>query len=132
MHGAVKVFSVILLFSLPTVMYGGYSLLRLLVAKRLTAFQIAYFRAGHAHAGVLLVLALAVLDLVDRAAPAQATEWTIGGLLVAGVLAQSGGMFVHMAIGEPGRWSPGNTLTTGGALLLAAALVTAAVAVIVS
>ena len=32
------------------------------------------------------------------------TQWIIGVLLVIGVLAQSGGMFVHMAIGKPGTF----------------------------
>jgi heme/copper-type cytochrome/quinol oxidase subunit 4 len=39
-------------------------------------------------------------------------------------------MFIHMAIGEPGRWSMGNTVTTIGAVLLAIALVWVAVGVI--
>jgi hypothetical protein len=130
MHGAVKVFTVIALFSLPTVMYGGYSLLRLLGARKLNEFQIAYFRAGHAHAGVLLVLTLVVLDVVDRVGVGSGLQWVIGILLVVGVLAQSGGMFVHMAIGKPGKWSMGNWLTTAGAVVLAAALITTGVAVI--
>jgi hypothetical protein len=132
MHGAVKLFTVIALFSLPTVMYGGYSLLRLMQRRKLSEFQLTYFRAGHAHAGVLLVLALVVLDVIARAGLGTGPQWTIGLLLVVGVLAQSGGMFVHMAIGEPGRWSPGNTLTAAGAVALAAALVTTAVGVIAS
>ena len=61
MSGPVQVFTAITLISLPTVMFGGFSLLRLLVTRRLNEFQVAYFRAGHAHAGVLLVLSLAVL-----------------------------------------------------------------------
>jgi hypothetical protein len=130
MDGAVKLFTVIALLSLPTVMYGGYSLLRLLAARKLNEFQIAYFRAGHAHAGVLLVLALVVLDIVARSGVGSAIQWIIGILLVVGVLAQSGGMFVHMAIGKPGKWSMGNTLTTVGALILAAALITTAIGVI--
>ena len=130
MHGAVKLFTVIALFSLPTVMYGGYSLLRLLKARKLNEFQLTYFRAGHAHAGVLLVLALVVLDVVARTGVDPTTQWIIGVLLVIGVLAQAGGMFVHMAIGKPGRWSVGNAVTTVGAVVLAAALVTTAVGVL--
>ena len=66
MNGPVQVFTAIALISLPTVMFGGFSLLRLLVARRLNEFQVAYFRAGHAHAGVLLVLTLVVLDLLTH------------------------------------------------------------------
>ena len=132
MNGAVDLFTVIALLSLPTVMFGGYSLLRLFAARRLTEFQITYFRAGHAHAGVLLVLALVVLDIAARSGLNPATQWGVGIMLVVGVLAQSGGMFVHMAIGKPGKWSVGNTLTTAGAAVLAAALITTAVGVIVA
>jgi hypothetical protein len=72
-NGPVQVFTAVALISLPTVMFGGFSLLRLLVARRLNEFQVAYFRAGHAHAGVLLVLALAVLDLLTSI-PGERTE----------------------------------------------------------
>ena len=52
--------------SLPTVMYGGYSLLRLLNRGNvLTPFQVGWFRAGHAHAGVLLVMALLYDTFMD-------------------------------------------------------------------
>ncbi len=64
----------------------------------------------------------------DRAGPLT----VVGVLLVVGVLAQSGGMFVHMAIGKPGRWSIGNTMTVCGAVVLAAALVVSGIQVIVA
>lgn len=130
MNGPVQIFTAITLVALPTVMFGGFSLLRLLMADRLSEFQRAYFRAGHAHAGVLLVLALAVLDLLPRTNLSDAGQWAVGALLLAGALAQSGGMFLHMGIGQPGRWSAGNSLTVAGGVLLAAAMLTAAVAVI--
>ncbi len=130
MNGPVQIFTAIALIALPTVMFGGFSLLRLLIARRLNEFQVAYFRAGHAHAGVLLVLTLVVLDLLTRTTLGRTGEWIVGTLLLVGVLAQSGGMFLHMGIGKPGRWSAGNTLTSVGAVLLAGAMLTTAVAVI--
>jgi hypothetical protein len=129
---ALKVLTVIVLLSIPTVMFGGFSLLRLLTAGRLTEFQTAYFRAGHAHAGVLLVMSLTALLVADRFALGLGMLWTVGILLIVGVLAQSGGMFVHMAVGRHGTWSWGNTLTSLGGVALAAALVVLAVGVIVS
>jgi hypothetical protein len=131
MTDPVRLFTVIALVSLPTVMFGGFSLLRLLAARRLTGFQVGAFRAGHAHAGVLLVLSLVYLDLLGRSGLGPGLRWLACLLLLVGVLAQSGGFFVHMGIGEPGRWSPGNTLTTGGAVLLATTMLLLAVAVIV-
>jgi hypothetical protein len=130
MQTAATVPAAIVLFSLPTVMFGGLSLLRLGIGRRLNDFQVTYFRAGHAHAGVLLVLCLAVLDLLDRLRVGSAVVWTLGTLLLVGTLAQSGGMFLHMAIGQPGKWSAGNTLTSIGAVLLAVALIGTAVEVV--
>ena len=130
MTGPVKLFTIIALISLPTVMYGGFSLLRLMKTDRLTEFQRIYFRAGHAHAGVLLVMTLATLDVLARTDLGTGARWVICLLLLVGVLAQSGGMFVHMAIGRPGRWSHGNTLTAAGAGALAVALLWVAIGLI--
>lgn len=57
----------IVLFSVVTVEFGGWTLLGFLTSQeRLTAFQEQFFRAGHGHAGVLLILALVYLVLMDR------------------------------------------------------------------
>lgn len=128
----ITLFTVIALVAVPTVMFGGYSLLRLLPAGKLTGFQTANFRAGHAHAGVLLVLSLVVLDISRHGGLGTAARWVLCLLLLFGVLAQSGGFFLHMGFGKPDRWSAGNTLTVGGAVLLAAAMITAAVGVAIA
>lgn len=60
----------ILLVVLPTVMIGGVSLLWLLVwdaSYATNPLRQDLWRAGHAHAGVLLVLSLVVLRYVDEA-----------------------------------------------------------------
>jgi hypothetical protein len=132
MSDPIKVFTVITLISLPTVMFGGYSLLRLLPTNRLDEFKQRYFRAGHAHAGVLLVLALVSLEILGRTKLGDGPRWTICLVLLVGVLAQSGGMFVHMVIGKPRRWSHGNTLTVVGAALLAIAMLWLAYGVIIT
>jgi hypothetical protein len=52
--------------ALPTVMYGGYSLLQLLnKANAMTPFRLTWFRAGHAHAGVLLLMSLLYYTFMD-------------------------------------------------------------------
>jgi hypothetical protein len=132
MSEPIKVFTFIILLSLPTVMYGGYSLLRLLQARKLNEFQQTYFRAGHAHAGVLLVMSLVVSLVLGRTDLGSGAQGVIATLLGVGVIAQSGGMFLHMAIGRPGRWSHGNTVTVVGAVLLAIALIWTAIGVITS
>jgi hypothetical protein len=43
-------------------------------------------------------------------------------LLVAGILAQSGGFFLHMIKGQPNRPSIGTTATVSGAVLLVCAV----------
>jgi hypothetical protein len=110
--------TVIVLIALPTVMYGGYSLLGLQGVGGLTEFQNTYFRAGHAHAGVLLVMTLAALNVSGRFGLPDKLIWVLGTLLIVGTLAQSGGMFLHMVLGAPGEWSVGNDVTTVGALVL--------------
>jgi hypothetical protein len=132
MGDPIKVFTVIALISLPTVMFGGYSLLRLLSQEKLSEFQQRYFRAGHAHAGVLLVLTLVVLDILGRTELGDGARWVICLLFLVGVLAQSGGMFVHMAKGAPGRWSVGNSVSVGGAVVLAVAILAVAYGVIIT
>ena len=61
----------ILLITFPTVAYGGISLLGMLIDQR-SGYQDNPLRqdlwsAGHAHAGVLLILSLVVLKYVDEA-----------------------------------------------------------------
>jgi hypothetical protein len=59
-----------LMVLLPTVAFGGTSLLRLLITDPAYAdnqLRQDLWRAGHAHAGVLLVLALVLLRYVDEA-----------------------------------------------------------------
>lgn len=61
----------VLLILLPAVVYGGTSILSLLVGNPEYAdnqLRQDLWRAGHAHAGVLLVLALVTLRYVDEAA----------------------------------------------------------------
>ena len=61
----------VLLLLLPTVVYGGVSILRLLIDEpgyMANALRQDLWRAGHAHAGVLLLLSLIVLRYVDEAA----------------------------------------------------------------
>jgi len=81
---------------------------------------------------VLLVMTLVSLDILARTDLGTGARWVICLLLLVGVLAQSGGMFVHMARGEPGRWSIGNSLSAAGAVALAVALLWVAYGVIIT
>ncbi|RSN27973.1 hypothetical protein DMC61_23875 [Amycolatopsis sp. WAC 04169] len=123
MEGPIKLFTVIALVSLPTVMYGGYALMGVLRDKKLTEHQRAMFRAGHAHAGVLLVLALVALQILGQTGLPDAARWGVCFLLLFGVLAQSGGFFLHLA---PGKGKLGGRVTGAGLVLLGAAILTTA------
>jgi hypothetical protein len=60
----------VLMILMPAVVFGGVSILSLLVgdpAYAENALRQDLWRAGHAHAGVLLVLALVALRYVDEA-----------------------------------------------------------------
>jgi len=109
--------------ALPTVMFGGYSLLRLLnEGDRLTPFQATWFRAGHAHAGVLLLMSLLYTTFLDQTSLSAAVKHTACLAVFVGVLAQSGGFFLHMGLGQPNQASIGTTVTVTGAVLLASAI----------
>jgi hypothetical protein len=98
--------------SLVTVEYGGWALLTFISGREgLADWQKGFFRAGHAHAGVLLVLSLVYLLYLPRTDFSDALEWVAGGVLLAGVLAQSGGFFVHLGVGQEGKPSAGTKLT---------------------
>jgi hypothetical protein len=127
-----ELYPIIAVLSLVTVEYGGWALLSFVSARRgtLDNFQTQFFRAGHAHAGVLLVLSLVYfLYLGSKTDFAESTQWIAGAILLAGILAQSGGLFLHIGVGEAGHASIGTRLTRSGALLIAAALVILAVGI---
>ena len=126
-----RLYPIIALFSLVTVEYGGWALLGFVTGTgTLGDFRERFFRVGHAHAGVLLVLSLAYFDYLGRAGFSAGVQWLAGALLLAGVLAQSGGFFLHLGVGQPGRSSSGTLLTRAGALLIAAALIILAIGLI--
>ena len=112
------------LFALVTVEFGGWSLLGFLTSENeLTPLQEQFFRAGHAHAGVLLILALVYLVLMERTRFSPRTRFGLSLTLLFGILLQSGGFFAHMLLGEEERASMGTWMTRSGAILLAVALI---------
>lgn len=121
----------ILLIALVTVMYGGVSLLRMLIdGDMLNDWEIDQFRAGHAHAGVLLILALVYTVLLERTRWSMSRRTLAVRVLGLGVICQSGGFLLHLLVGEPESFSAGRALTLVGAVLLAAALIPLGVSLI--
>jgi hypothetical protein len=120
---ALRVWIILGWIALPTVMYGGYSLLQLLNrSNALTPFQATWFRAGHAHAGVLLVMSLLYYMFLDKTSLPVALKHAACAVLFVGILAQSGGFFIHMIVGQPNQASIGNAVTVIGAVLLVVAI----------
>jgi hypothetical protein len=80
----------ILLILLPTVMFGGVSILSLLVGDPTymqNPLRQDLWRAGHAHAGVWLILALVALRYVDEANLSNAMKWLVrGSIPIAAIL----------------------------------------------
>src|SRR5215472_2698715 len=70
----------ILLIILPTVMIGGVSILSLIIgdpAYMQNPLRQDLWRAGHAHAGVWLILALVALRYVDEASLSNPMRWLV-------------------------------------------------------
>jgi hypothetical protein len=119
---SLRIFSIIAWIALPTVMFGGYALLSMLTRNGISEFQQTYFRAGHAHAGVLILMALLYHQFMDQTVLSHGLK--VGGAIAVlfGILAQSGGFFLHMYLGKPGEPSIGTTVTILGAIILAGAV----------
>jgi len=97
-----KIVAGIILLTVPTVEYGGLAILGMLThgvvgvggaEANLNAGQLALFRAGHAHAGVWLILSLVVQVLLDAARLPSSTKWLARIAAPVGTLALSGGFF---------------------------------------
>lgn len=95
MTNATKLISGILLIIVPTIEYGGTFLLRILSGKepQFTDLQRSMFRAGHAHAGVLVILALVAQIFMDYAQLPEAIGWAVRIGFVLAPLMVSGGFF---------------------------------------
>lgn len=97
-----KLVSGLILLAVPTIMYGGVTLLGLLTqgtaglapgGLTLNETQSALWRAGHAHAGVWVILSLIIQVLVDGARLPSSLEWTARISAPVAAIAVSGGFF---------------------------------------
>jgi hypothetical protein len=120
-----EVLAGILLLSLVTVETGGLYLMKLWrEAGNATAFQMGFARAGHAHAGVLLVLGLVIQPYVDASGLEGVLGWIArSGVPIAAILMPAGFFFSSMGSGRTG---PNGlvALIFAGAAVLAAGLAT--------
>jgi hypothetical protein len=116
----------LILLTVPTIQYGGYYLLTLLTGQTgqdLTDFQRSMFRAGHAHAGVLVILALLAQLLLDYAVLPEWLLWVARlGFPLAAVLV-SAGFFAGAGGRHVTQPTPFIAVLYAGAGLLAAAVI---------
>jgi hypothetical protein len=124
----------ILLLSIVTIQFGGTFMLRVVQGGvPVTEFQKSFFRAGHAHAGVLVILGLLGTLFVDATGLHGAWEWIARDGVPAGAILMSAGFFLSAA--GPGRERPngliallwlGAACVAAGVLTLGVGLLTAA------
>lgn len=123
----------ILLLVFPTVVFGGVSLLRLLVddpAYRDNPLRQDLWRAGHAHAGVLLVLSLVVLRYADEAVLGERARGFVRHAIPAAAVLLPVAFF--FSVTSPRATEPNALISLAylGAVLLAAGLVTLGIGLI--
>lgn len=114
----------ILLLAVVAVEYGGTYMVKIVRGKvDATPFQQSFSRAGHAHAGVLVIFALLCLVLAD-AAEVSGFQATLArnGVALAAILMPAGFFFSSMGAGrsQPNRFI---ILLWLGAAILAAGVI---------
>jgi len=129
-----RLFAGILLVVLPTVMFGGLSLLHFLTTKSAgimdNPLRHDLFRAGHAHAGVYLVLSLVMLRYVDDALLGPSWKWLARiGAPIAAILIPAA---FFLSVASPEAREPNGLINLAyiGAVFLAAAVLTLGVGLI--
>jgi hypothetical protein len=118
----------ILLITVPSIAFGGAMLLRLIWGREPgyldNPVRQNLWRAGHAHAGVLVILALLGMLYIDRAGFSSGVSWIVRLLLVLPPILMPLGFFLSVA--SPQSERPNNLIylvPTGGLLLSVGALV---------
>ncbi len=118
----------ILLITVPAVAFGGATLLRLIWGREPgyldNPVRQNLWRAGHAHAGVLVILALLGMLYIDRAGLSGGVAWLVRLLLVVPPILMPLGFFLSVA--SPRSERPNRLLylvPLGGVSLAAGALV---------
>ena len=123
----------ILLLLLPAVELGGASILSLLISDPGYAqneLRQDLWRAGHAHAGVLLVLSLVALRYVDEATLSEGMRWVVRLSLSAAAILMPSAFFLSMVSPKATQPSALIYLAYVGAVSLAVGLLTLGVGLV--
>jgi hypothetical protein len=129
-----RMMSGIILITVPPIQYGGYFLLTSLMNKSSgyveNPLRQNFFRAGHAHAGVIVILSLVCQMLADGAFLPSTLLWAVRiGVPLSAILISSGFFF---SVLPPTATQPSAAvaLIYVGALILALSVVTLGVALL--
>jgi drug/metabolite transporter superfamily protein YnfA len=124
----------VLLVTVPTAMVGGLTLLNHIVGRTPgyldNPLRQNLWRAGHAHAGVYLVLSLVLLRYVDEATLSSTWKWVARlGTPVAAILIPAA---LFLSVASPSSTEPNALLNLvyPGALSMGAAVLTLGVGLI--
>ncbi|NYI72013.1 hypothetical protein GGQ54_002573 [Naumannella cuiyingiana] len=120
----------ILVLIVITIAFGGTFLLRVATGRHeANALQKSFFRAGHAHAGVLVILGMVIELFVTLGGVAAPWSWLSGGVLFSAILIPAG-FFLSVLGQDPARPSRLIVLLWAGVASLVIGLVGAGVGLI--
>ncbi len=122
-----RMMSGIILITVPTIQYGGYFLLTSLMNKGSgymdNPLRQNFFRAGHAHAGVIVILSLICQILADGAVLPSPLLWFVRiGVPLSAILI-SAGFFFSVLPPTATQASGAVSLIYAGAVILALGVV---------
>ena len=119
-----RMFSGIILITVPTIQYGGYFLLTSLMDKASgymdNPLRQNFFRAGHAHAGVIVILSLLRQVLADAATLPASLVWVARIAVPLAAILIPAGFFLAMLPPTAAQPSAAVGLIGAGAVALAA------------
>jgi len=129
-----RLISGITLLTVPTIQYGGYFLLTSLMNKSSgymdNPLRQNFFRAGHAHAGVIVILSLVCQVLADSVVLPSPLVWFVRiGVPVSAILIPAG---FFLSILPPSATQPSGAVgwIYAGAVILAISVITLGVGLI--
>ena len=136
MSRAARLMAGLILILVPTIQFGGYYILKSLSDPNghymANPLRENLERAGHAHAGVIILLSLIVQLLADHAALPRPAVWFVRIGLPLSAMLLSAGFFLSVRGPGPAHVDGMVALVYAGAVLLAASVLTLAAGLLLS
>jgi len=121
----------VLLLALVTVESGGYFLTKVARGTVPTnLLQKNFYRAGHAHAAVLLILSFAILSVIDHTSVSGPLEFVARNFVPAAAVLMPAGFFLSVIGTDPTKPNRLVWLLWSGAIVLTVGLIVDGVALI--